>query len=64
VAQDLQVGPAVSVTHFADRLSAAVERKQSQLVVGLDPVVERLPDGLRHEAEAGQIGRASCRERV
>jgi orotidine-5'-phosphate decarboxylase len=54
VAQDLQVGPAVSVTHFADRLSTAVERKQSQLVVGLDPVVERLPDGLRHEAEAGR----------
>jgi orotidine-5'-phosphate decarboxylase len=54
VAQDLQVGPAVSVTHFADRLSTAVARKQSQLVVGLDPVVEQLPDGLRHEAEAGR----------
>jgi orotidine-5'-phosphate decarboxylase len=28
---------AVAVTHFADRLVDAVERKQSQLVVGLDP---------------------------
>jgi orotidine-5'-phosphate decarboxylase len=33
----------VAVTHFSDRLAAAVERKQSQLVVGLDPVLEQLP---------------------
>jgi orotidine-5'-phosphate decarboxylase len=34
----------VAVTHFSDRLADVVARKQSQLVVGLDPVVERLPD--------------------
>jgi orotidine-5'-phosphate decarboxylase len=33
----------VAVTHFSDRLAEAVERKRSQLVVGLDPVVERMP---------------------
>jgi orotidine-5'-phosphate decarboxylase len=33
----------VAVTHFSDRLAAAVERKRSQVVVGLDPVVEQLP---------------------
>ena len=33
----------VAVTHFSDRLGAAVERKHTQLVVGLDPVVEQLP---------------------
>ena len=33
----------VAVTHFSDRLAAAVERKHSQLVVGLDPVDEQLP---------------------
>src|SRR5438128_4688113 len=33
----------VAVTHFSDRLADAVGRKRSQLVVGLDPVVERLP---------------------
>ena len=33
----------VAVTHFSDRLADVVGRKQSQLVVGLDPVVERLP---------------------
>jgi orotidine-5'-phosphate decarboxylase len=34
----------VAVTHFSDRLADAVGGKQSQLVVGLDPVVERLPE--------------------
>jgi orotidine-5'-phosphate decarboxylase len=33
----------VAVTHFSDRLAEAVERKNSQLVVGLDPVVEQMP---------------------
>jgi len=33
----------VAVTHFSDRLADAVDRKRSQLVVGLDPVVEQLP---------------------
>ena len=30
--------------HFADRVAEAVERKQSQLVVGLDPFPDRVPD--------------------
>jgi orotidine-5'-phosphate decarboxylase len=33
-----------SLTQFSDRLADAVERKQSQLVVGLDPVRERVDD--------------------
>jgi orotidine-5'-phosphate decarboxylase len=33
----------VAVTHFSDRLADAVDRKSSQLVVGLDPVVEQMP---------------------
>jgi orotidine-5'-phosphate decarboxylase len=33
----------VAVTHFSDRLADAVERKGSQLVVGLDPVLEQMP---------------------
>jgi orotidine-5'-phosphate decarboxylase len=59
VAQDLQAAPAVAVTHFADRLAAAVERKRSQLVVGLDPVVEQLPAELRRDAERGRAEAAS-----
>jgi orotidine-5'-phosphate decarboxylase len=49
----------VAVTHFADRLADAVEQKHSQLVVGLDPVVEQLPDELRREAEGGRAEAAS-----
>jgi orotidine-5'-phosphate decarboxylase len=33
----------VAVTHFSDRLADAVERKRSQLVVGLDPMPEQMP---------------------
>jgi orotidine-5'-phosphate decarboxylase len=33
----------VAVTHFSDRLADAIEHKSSQLVVGLDPVVEQMP---------------------
>ena len=47
------------MTHFADRLAGAVERKHSQLVVGLDPVVEHLPVQLRREAERGRADAAS-----
>jgi orotidine-5'-phosphate decarboxylase len=42
----------VAVTNFADRLADAVERAQSQLVVGIDPVVGQLPDELRGLAPA------------
>jgi orotidine-5'-phosphate decarboxylase len=53
----------VSVTHFADRLAEAVERKRSQLVVGLDPVVELLPLELRGEAVLGRDHAAAACER-
>jgi len=37
---------AAEMRHFADRLVEAVERKQSQLVVGLDPFPDRVADPL------------------
>ena len=46
---------AVAVTHFADRMVDLVERRETQLVVGLDPVVEQMP-----RAVDGDIG-AFCR---
>jgi len=48
--------------HFADRLLAAVERTGSPVCVGLDPVVDRLPDDLRRAGD-GEAGRAAefCR---
>src|SRR5437868_705542 len=45
---------AVAVTHFADRVADAVERKRSQIVVGLDPVPEMLPVELSGEAVLGR----------
>jgi orotidine-5'-phosphate decarboxylase len=45
----------VAATHFSDRLAEAVVGKRTQLVVGLDPVVELLPDEVD-----GDIG-AFCR---
>jgi orotidine-5'-phosphate decarboxylase len=51
---------AVTVTHFADELAAAVERKRSQLVVGLDPVFEQLPVELRDEEPAAAFTRFCC----
>jgi orotidine-5'-phosphate decarboxylase len=50
----------VAVTHFSDRLADAVERKQSQLVVGLDPVVEYLPIELRGDSPAAACARFCC----
>jgi orotidine-5'-phosphate decarboxylase len=48
---------------FADRLADAVERKKTQLVVGLDPVVDMLPVELRGEAVAGRAAAAAAVER-
>jgi orotidine-5'-phosphate decarboxylase len=48
---------------FPDRLAAAVERKGSQLVVGLDPVIDLLPVELRGDATQGRERAASAVER-
>jgi orotidine-5'-phosphate decarboxylase len=45
---------AVATTHFADRLAEAIERKRSQLVVGLDPRPDLLPVELKGEAHLGR----------
>jgi orotidine-5'-phosphate decarboxylase len=46
---------------FADRLAESVERKRSQLVVGLDPRLDVLPMELRGE---GVLGRAAASSAV
>ncbi len=51
--QEVAADPAAAVTAFADRLAEAVERKRSQLVVGLDPRVDLLPIELRGPTAAG-----------
>jgi orotidine-5'-phosphate decarboxylase len=50
MAQDLQAAQAVATASFADRVADAVEHKRSQLVVGLDPVLDLLPVELRGDA--------------
>jgi orotidine-5'-phosphate decarboxylase len=47
MAQDVLAGPAVRVLPFGDRVAEAVDRKRSQLLVGLDPRVDLLPVELR-----------------
>jgi len=51
---------AVATTLFADRLAEAVERKRSQLVVGLDPRPDLLPVELRGDAHAPDAASAEA----
>src|SRR5712691_776708 len=60
MAQDLEQGSPVAVTHFADRLVEAVERKRSQLVVGLDPVADQLPVELGAAEDAASAFARFC----
>lgn len=53
--------------HFADRLQGAVEARNTAAVVGLDPVLARLPEELRPQGEltpaaAADALEAFCRE--
>ncbi len=50
----IESGAAVATRVFADRLADAVERKHSQLVVGLDPRPELFPVELRGDAHLGR----------
>jgi orotidine-5'-phosphate decarboxylase len=49
-----------TTTHFADRLAEAIERKRSQLVVGLDPWLDLLPVELRGDAHLGREAAADA----
>lgn len=50
----------MDIVNFADRLAEAVERKHSQLAVGLDPRLDLLPMELRGEAVLGRAAAASA----
>ena len=52
-----------AVAAFSDRVAEAVERKRTQLVVGLDPRVDLLPVELRGEALGGRPAAAAAVER-
>src|SRR5204862_436486 len=52
---NLGIGMAVATITFGDRLATEVERKRSQLVVGLDPMPDLVPVELR-----GDVARFCC----
>jgi orotidine-5'-phosphate decarboxylase len=56
---ELETAPVT--TSFGDRLAEAVERKQSQLCVGLDPRLELLPVELRAEPSPALAVERFCR---
>ena len=60
MAQDLRAEAATTTAAFSDRLASAVERKRSQLCVGLDPNVELFPVELRGEPPADAATRFCC----
>jgi len=51
---ELQAEPRVATERFGDRVAEAVERKRSQLLVGLDPRPDLLPVELRGDAHLGR----------
>src|SRR5919205_3060750 len=51
---EVRAEAAVATAPFGDRLAEAVERKRSQLVVGLDPRPDLLPVELRGDAHLGR----------
>jgi orotidine-5'-phosphate decarboxylase len=63
MAQETQSERAVTTVPFGDRLAEAVERKRSQIVVGLDPRPELFPVELAGEVHAGREHAAVACER-
>src|SRR5919198_3083615 len=63
MAQDVELGAPVATEAFGDRVAAAVARRRSQLVVGLDPRPELLPVELRGDVHLGRAAAADACER-
>jgi orotidine-5'-phosphate decarboxylase len=61
MAQDLGAAPRVEARTFGDRLAEGIERKRTQLVVGLDPLPDLLPVELAGDAhESRERAAAAC----
>src|SRR5918996_1256068 len=60
MAQDVEAGPRTAAATFADRVAEAVDRKRSQLLVGLDPRPELLPVELRGDTYASREAAADA----
>src|ERR687891_2108322 len=60
MAHETGIGMETTVSLFADRLADAVDRKRSQLLVGLDPRADLLPVELRGEAHLSREAAAEA----
>jgi orotidine-5'-phosphate decarboxylase len=60
MAQDVEAGTGTAVSGFADRVAESVDRKRSQLLVGLDPRPELLPVELRGETHISRAAAADA----
>ncbi len=60
MAQELEAAKRTAAGSFADRLGEAVERKRSQLLVGLDPRPELLPVELRGDTYVSRAAAADA----
>src|SRR5918998_870483 len=58
--QEAAAGPRLAAATFADRVAAAVDRKRSQILVGLDPRPELLPIELRGDTHASRRAAADA----
>ena len=58
--QQVDVGPRVAAAAFADRVADAVDRKRTQILVGLDPRPELLPIELRGDTHASRAAAADA----
>jgi orotidine-5'-phosphate decarboxylase len=60
MAQEVTAGADVGIETFGDRLAEAVERKRTQLLVGLDPRLDLLPVELRGDVHLGSVHAADA----
>src|SRR5215210_8727064 len=58
--QELVAAPGVSLPPFGDKVAEEVDRKRSQLLVGLDPRPELLPVELRGDAHVSRAAAADA----
>ena len=63
MAQEVEAGSRAAVGAFADRVAEAVDRKRSQLLVGLDPRAELLPVELRGDTYKSRASAAEALSR-
>jgi orotidine-5'-phosphate decarboxylase len=60
MAREVDAGARVATATFADRVAAAVDRKRSQIILGLDPRPDLMPLELRGDAHVSRAAAADA----